>query len=77
MVYVLPLNPISAPAGLPVAAPVQLTLYGVVPPLAVTNIDSLVPPAHVGLVPVADPETEAGAVIVIGVEDVQPSAAVI
>ena len=49
-VYVPPLVVISLPAGLPVLVPLQLTLYGAVPPVAVITPEPLLPPLHDTLV---------------------------
>ena len=51
-VYVPPLVVISLPAGLPVLVPLQLTLYGAVPPVAVITPEPLLPPLHDTLVEV-------------------------
>jgi hypothetical protein len=46
-VYASPLIPISVPTGLPDVVPVQLTLYGAVPPVAVIIASPLFAPLQV------------------------------
>jgi hypothetical protein len=76
MLYVPPLDAISVPAGLPDVVPVQLTLYGAVPPVAVITPEPLLPALHDTFVEVLVAASTVGSVIVTVVVAVHPLASV-
>jgi hypothetical protein len=72
MLYELPLVVISVPNGLPEVVPVQLTLYGAVPPVAVIDAEPFVNPKHVTLVGVLDAVNPEGSIMTTCVVATQP-----
>jgi hypothetical protein len=76
MLYELPLVVISVPTGLPEVVPVQLTLYGAIPPVAVIDAEPFVNPKQVTFVGIFEAVNNVGCVIVTVVVAIHPFASV-